>query len=153
MSNAGHWRAPQRRNRARPGTTRPGRTQLAIGSLQAWKRLGMALPLLLYFQSLGLYDTSIGLIWVYRLITLPLALWIVRGYFEEVSKDIELAYRLDGHSWLSTFFRISILLARPGIAAAGLLSFIALSSLGTTSSSPSPWIVFGSAVDVGAPRE
>ena len=82
------------------------------------------LPLLMYFQSMGLYDTYIGLIWVYQLITLPLVLWIVRGYFEDVSEDIELAYRLDGHSWLSMFFRISIPLARPGIAAAALLSFI-----------------------------
>jgi multiple sugar transport system permease protein len=82
------------------------------------------LPLLSYFQAIHLYDTYFGLIWVYQLITLPLVLWITRGYFEDVSEDLELAYRLDGHSWLSTFFRISIPLARPGIAAAGLLSFI-----------------------------
>jgi multiple sugar transport system permease protein len=82
------------------------------------------LPLLMIFQSIGLYDTYFGLVWVYQLITLPLVLWIVRGYFEDVSEDIELAYRLDGHSWLSTFFHISIPLAKPGIAAAALLSFI-----------------------------
>ncbi len=82
------------------------------------------LPLLSYFQAIGLYDTYFGLIWVYQLITLPLVLWIVRGYFEDVSEDIELAYRLDGHSWLATFFKISIPLALPGIAAAGLLAFI-----------------------------
>ena len=82
------------------------------------------LPLSLYFQDLGLSDTYIGLIWVYQLITLPLILWIVRGYFEDISPDIEHAYRVDGHSWLSTFLRISIPLARPGIAAAALLSFI-----------------------------
>jgi multiple sugar transport system permease protein len=82
------------------------------------------LPLLNYFQVIGLYDTYFGLIWVYQLITLPLVLWIVRGYFEDVSEDIELAYRLDGHSWLSTFFKIAIPLARPGIAAAALLAFI-----------------------------
>ena len=81
-------------------------------------------PLLLYFQEIGLNDSYIGLVWVYQLITLPLVLWIVRGYFEDVSEDIELAYRLDGHGWLSTFLRISIPLARPGIAAAALLSFI-----------------------------
>jgi multiple sugar transport system permease protein len=84
----------------------------------------VVLPLLIYFQKVGLDDTYIGLIWVYQLITLPLVLWIVRGYFEDVSEDIELAYRLDGHGWLATFFRISIPLARPGIAAAALLSFI-----------------------------
>ncbi len=81
-------------------------------------------PLLAYFQAIRLNDTYIGLVWIYQLITLPLVLWIVRGYFEDVSEDIELAYRLDGHSWLSTFLRISIPLARPGIAAAALLSVI-----------------------------
>jgi multiple sugar transport system permease protein len=82
------------------------------------------LPLQLYFQDIGLYDTYFGLVWVYQLITLPLILWIVRGYFEDISPDIEHAYRLDGHSWFRTMWKIAIPLARPGIAAAGLLSFI-----------------------------
>lgn len=82
------------------------------------------LPLQLYFQDIGLYDTYFGLVWVYQLITLPLILWIVRGYFEDISPDIEHAYRLDGHSWLKSMWKIAIPLARPGIAAAGLLSFI-----------------------------
>ncbi len=82
------------------------------------------LPLQLYFQDIGLYDTYFGLVWVYQLITLPLILWIVRGYFEDISPDIEHAYRLDGHSWFKSMWKIAIPLARPGIAAAGLLSFI-----------------------------
>jgi multiple sugar transport system permease protein len=82
------------------------------------------LPLSLYFQDLGLANTYVGLIWVYQLICLPLILWIVRGYFEDISPDVEHAYRLAGHSWLSTFRRIALPLAGPGIAAAGLLAFI-----------------------------
>lgn len=82
------------------------------------------LPLTIYFQMLGLANTYIGLIWVYQLICLPLILWIVRGYFEDISADVEYAYRIAGHSWLSTFRRISLPLAGPGIAAAGLLAFI-----------------------------
>lgn len=82
------------------------------------------LPLAIYFQQMGLIDTYIGLIWVYQLITLPLILWIVRGYFEDISEDIEHAYRIDGHGWFRTFTRIAIPLAKPGIAAATLLSFI-----------------------------
>ena len=70
------------------------------------------LPLSLYFQKIGLADT----IWVYQLISLPLILWIVRGYFE----DIYIA----GHSWFRTFRKIALPLAGPGIAAAGLLAFI-----------------------------
>ena len=82
------------------------------------------LPLSLYFKTLGLTNTYIGLIWVYQLICLPLSLWIVRGYFEDISPDIEHAYRIAGNSWWRTFTRISIPLAKPGIAAAGLLAFI-----------------------------
>jgi multiple sugar transport system permease protein len=82
------------------------------------------LPLSLYFKTLGLTNTYIGLIWVYQLICLPLILWIVRGYFEDISPDIEYAYRIAGNSWGKTFRNIAIPLAKPGIAAAGLLAFI-----------------------------
>lgn len=82
------------------------------------------LPLSLYFKTLGLTNTYVGLIWVYQLICLPLILWIVRGYFEDLSPDIEHAHRIAGYSWFQTFRKISVPLALPGIAAAGLLAFI-----------------------------
>lgn len=82
------------------------------------------LPLSLYFKQLGLTDSYFGLIWIYQLICLPLILWIVRGYFEDISPDIEHAYRVAGHSWWTTFRKIAVPLARPGIAAAALLAFI-----------------------------
>ena len=82
------------------------------------------LPLSLYFQDIGLANTYTGLIWVYQLICLPLILWIVRGYFEDSSPDVEYAYRVDGHSWWRSFTRIALPLAAPGIASAGLLAFI-----------------------------
>ena len=82
------------------------------------------LPLTQYFQWLVLSNTYFGLIWIYQLICLPLILWIVRGYFEDISADVEYAYRIAGHSWFSTFRKIALPLAGPGIAAAGLLAFI-----------------------------
>ncbi len=82
------------------------------------------LPLTIYFQQIGLANTYGGLIWVYQLIVLPLILWIVRGYFEDIPADVEYAYRIAGHDFWSTFRRIALPLAGPGIAAAGLLSFI-----------------------------
>lgn len=93
-------------------------------SLRFAPPLLVLLPLSLYFQQIHLSDTYTGLVWVYQLICLPLILWIVRGYFEDASPDIEHAYRVDGHSWFATFTRIAVPLARPGIAAAGLLAFI-----------------------------
>jgi len=82
------------------------------------------LPLTIYFRQVGLSNTYVGLIWVYQLICLPLILWIVRGYFEDISEDVEYAYRIAGHRWITTFRRIALPLAGPGIAAAGLLAFI-----------------------------
>ena len=91
----------------------------------------MLLPLSLYFRQLGLTDTWVGLIWVYQLIALPLILWIVRGYFEDISPDIEHAYRIDGHSWWRTFTLMPLALpASPPQACSPS------SSAGTTSSSP-----------------
>jgi multiple sugar transport system permease protein len=82
------------------------------------------LPLFLIYQKTGLYDTYYGLIWVYQLITLPLLIWILRGYFEDISPDIEAAAQLDGYSWWQVFVQVLLPLVKPGLVAAGLLCFI-----------------------------
>ncbi|MDR0585580.1 MAG: carbohydrate ABC transporter permease [Treponema sp.] len=82
------------------------------------------LPIFMIFQRLGLYDTYFGLIWVYQLITMPLLIWVVRGYFEDISVEIEQAAQLDGYAWYEVFFRILLPLIKPGLVAASLLAFI-----------------------------
>ncbi|GHV74628.1 ABC transporter permease [Spirochaetia bacterium] len=82
------------------------------------------LPIFLIFQRLRLYDTYFGLIWVYQLITMPLLIWVVRGYFEDISVEIEQAAQLDGYTWYAVFFKILLPLIKPGLVAAGLLAFI-----------------------------
>jgi multiple sugar transport system permease protein len=82
------------------------------------------LPLYLIYQRLGLYDTYFGLIWVYQLITLPLLIWILRGFFEDISPDIEAAAQLDGYTWWQVFLRVLLPLVKPGLVAASLLCFI-----------------------------
>jgi multiple sugar transport system permease protein len=82
------------------------------------------LPVFMIFQRLGLYDTYFGLIWVYQLITMPLLIWVVRGYFEDISVEIEQAAQLDGYTWYEVFFKILLPLIKPGLVAASLLAFI-----------------------------
>ncbi|PKM83086.1 MAG: carbohydrate ABC transporter permease [Firmicutes bacterium HGW-Firmicutes-14] len=82
------------------------------------------IPIYLIYQRLGLYDTYTGLIWVYQLITLPMIIWILRGYFEDVSADLEDAGLLDGYSRLNIAARIVLPIVKPGIAATSLLTFI-----------------------------
>jgi multiple sugar transport system permease protein len=82
------------------------------------------LPLFMIFQRIGLYDTYFGLIWVYQLITMPLLIWVVRGYFEDISVEVEQAAQLDGYSWYAVFFKVLLPLVKPGLVASGLLAFI-----------------------------
>ena len=82
------------------------------------------LPLFMVYQALGIYDTYFGLIWVYQLITMPLLIWVVRGYFEDINVEIEQAAQLDGYPWYSVFLKILLPLIKPGLMAAGLLAFI-----------------------------
>jgi multiple sugar transport system permease protein len=82
------------------------------------------LPIFIIFQKIGLYDTYFGLIWIYQLITMPLVIWVVRGYFEDISVEVEQAAQLDGYRWFDVFFRILAPLIKPGLVASGLLAFI-----------------------------
>ena len=73
------------------------------------------LPIFLIFQKIGLYDTYFGLIWVYQLITMPLLIWVVRGYFEDISVEVEQAAQLDGYTWYEVFFKTLVPLIKPGL--------------------------------------
>ena len=84
----------------------------------------VVLPLFLIYQKIGLYDTHAGLIWVYQLITLPLLIWVLRGYFEDISVEVEQAAQLDGYKWYQIFWRILLPLIRPGLVSSALLTFI-----------------------------
>ena len=84
----------------------------------------VVLPLFMIYQTLGLYDTYFGLIWVYQLISMPLLIWVVRGYFEDISVEIEHAAQVDGYSWDQIFFKMLLPLIKPGLVSAALLAFI-----------------------------
>ena len=84
----------------------------------------VVLPLFMIYQKLGIYDTYFGLIWVYQLISMPLLIWVVRGYFEDISVEIEYAAQVDGYSWYQIFFKNLIPLIKPGMVSAPLLAFI-----------------------------
>ncbi len=86
--------------------------------------LVVIIPLSVIYRQLGLYDTYLGIIWVYQLVTLPLLIWVLRSYFEDISPDIEQAAMVDGYPWWRIFWTILLPLVRPGLAAAALLAFV-----------------------------
>ena len=93
-------------------------------SLRFAPELIVLLPLFVIYQSFGLYDTYIGLILVYQLITFPLMVWMMRSFLEDVPKEIEEAVQIDGGSWFTGFRMIVSRIALPGLAASCVLSFI-----------------------------
>lgn len=103
-----------------------GKEDLAftILSFRFAPELLVIIPLFIIFQKIGLYDTYLGLIWVYQLITLPMIIWILRGDIEQVSKDLEDAYMLDGFKRIQAVIKIVLPVIRPGLVSSILLSFI-----------------------------
>lgn len=82
------------------------------------------LPWFIIFRQLRLIDTYPGLILVHLEISLPIIIWMMISFFEEVPKELEDASLIDGCSIFSTFMRISIPIVKPGIAVVSILSFI-----------------------------
>ena len=84
----------------------------------------VAIPLFVMFSRMGLRDSLYGLIIVYLASTLPVTLFMLRGYFQSIPVELEEAGRVDGLSRLGVIRRITIPLAAPAIAAVALYVFM-----------------------------
>lgn len=86
--------------------------------------IAFVIPLYLLYQKLGLYNTHLGLILAYQLITLPFTIWMLRSFFMEVPLEIQEAATIDGCSWLGVITRVILPLSMPGIAVTVILGFM-----------------------------
>lgn len=81
-------------------------------------------PLYAIAQMLGLVNTHIGLILIMAAQQIPLALWMLKGFFDTVPAELEEAAWIDGAGRLGSAIRIVLPLAGPGVAASALFTFI-----------------------------
>lgn len=86
--------------------------------------LSYLIPWFLLFQQLGLANTYTALILTHLIIGLPLVIWIMLGFFEGVSRELEDAALIDGCSRFGGFLRVAVPLTRPGIVVSAILAFI-----------------------------
>ncbi len=86
--------------------------------------VALAMPLLVLYRELALYDTRIGLIWVYSIMNLPIVIWIMRDQFNSIPVELEQAALVDGATTWQAFFRIVVPVAGPGFVAAFILALI-----------------------------
>lgn len=84
----------------------------------------LAMPFLVLYQQVDLFDTRIGLILIYTLSVLPIVIWIMRDQFAAIPHELEQAAFIDGCSVWGAFLRIVLPIALPGMAAAFILSVI-----------------------------
>ena len=86
--------------------------------------LSYLIPLFILFRYLDLIGTLIPMILIHLVITLPITIWVMIGFFETLPEDLEEAATIDGCSPWQAFWHIALPLARPGIMVAAILSFI-----------------------------
>ena len=82
------------------------------------------IPMFVLYQRVGLYDTHVGLAFVYQVHSLPFAVWLIRSFFRDVPSELDDASRIDGCNHLGTLRNVYIPLAAPGIAATAILTAI-----------------------------
>ncbi|MCY3864359.1 MAG: ABC transporter permease subunit [Chloroflexi bacterium] len=84
----------------------------------------LILPIFLIWRQLGLLGTYHGLALAYLSFGLPFSIWMMRGYLLDIPADLEEAAMVDGSSRLGAFFRVTLPLAAPGLAATAVFNFI-----------------------------
>ena len=86
--------------------------------------LSYLIPLFLMFQWIGLTGSLAPLVITHLVITVPIVVWVMIGFFEGLPPDLEEAALVDGATIWQAFFHIAMPLARPGIVVAMILAFI-----------------------------
>ena len=82
------------------------------------------IPWYIFFRRLRMVDTYGALILTHLIVSLPIIIWVMISFFEDVPSELEDAALIDGCSYLGVFVRIALPLVRPGVMATAILSFV-----------------------------
>jgi ABC-type glycerol-3-phosphate transport system permease component len=96
----------------------------AILAVSMFPQISIVPPLYLLLRDVGLIDTYPGLVLPYLTFALPLAVWLLVGYFRQLPPELEDAAIIDGASRLRVLWEIVLPLAAPGIATTAILTFV-----------------------------
>ena len=92
--------------------------------LHAFPSITLIIAIFMILQMIGLYNTLIGVILVKASLQLPLGIWIMKGFYDAVPWEIEMAGIQDGASRFVVWYRLVLPQVRPGFLALGLFSFL-----------------------------
>lgn len=86
--------------------------------------ISIAIPMYVIINDMGLIDTKLALILVYTSINVPFAIWMMIGFFDGISKELDEAARIDGCSRLGAYLRIILPVSLPGLATTAIFTFM-----------------------------
>jgi ABC-type glycerol-3-phosphate transport system permease component len=98
---------------------------ILVLSVQMFPAVVLVVPLFVVMRRLGLLDSHAGLVLAYLSFTLPLAIWILKGFIDGIPAELEEAAMIDGATRVGAMRRVVLPLAAPGLAATAIFSFIA----------------------------
>lgn len=80
----------------------------------------LLIPLFIIYNNVGLFDTYVGLIAANMTVGIPLATWLMKGFFDRIPRELEQAALIDGATQLQALRIVILPLIRPGLAASGV---------------------------------
>ena len=86
--------------------------------------IAVAIPIFLMYRALGLSDTWLGLILLYTAVNVSLAVWLLKGFIDEIPREYEEAAMIDGYTRLQAFVKVVLPQAATGIAATAIFCLI-----------------------------
>lgn len=95
-----------------------------ILSTRMFPPIAVAVPIFLMYRKLGLSDTHLGMIILYTMVNLSLAVWLLKGFMDEIPREYEEAAMVDGYTRFQAFYKIVLPQAMTGIAATAIFCMI-----------------------------
>lgn len=86
--------------------------------------IATAIPVYLVMRHMRLIDTRFALIIMNTSFNLPLVIWLMMGFFEQIPLELEESAKIDGANFVQRFFRIVFPVTTPGIIASAILAFV-----------------------------
>ena len=86
--------------------------------------IAVAIPIYLMYRELGLSDTALGMILLYTAVNVSLAVWLLKGFIDEIPREYEEAAMIDGYTRLQAFWKVVLPQATTGIAATAIFCLI-----------------------------
>jgi multiple sugar transport system permease protein len=86
--------------------------------------IAVAIPIFLMYRTLGLSDTHLGMILLYTAVNISLAVWLLKGFIDEIPREYEEAALIDGYTRLQAFRKVVLPQAATGIASTAIFCLI-----------------------------